>query len=105
MERDGLVAHGIAKSINQLFTNHSDGKEFDICTNTVDGKQCGTFCYLYDTMETGEKVYLCPMCQSSLHVTKVGMTYTFKLLVQLLYGLKIRTRLIVDLEPLESTDE
>jgi DNA-directed RNA polymerase beta subunit len=105
MERDGIIAHGTATTIRQLYTNHSDGMEFDICSNNIDGKQCGTFCYLYDTAEDGSKIYLCPMCQSSLHVNKVSMPFTFKLLVQLLYGLKIRTRLIVDNEPLESTIE
>ena len=104
MERDGLIAHGIATSIRQLFTNHSDGKEFHVCQNEIDGKVCGTFAYKYDTTESGEDIYLCPMCQSSLHTVQFGTTYTFKSLIQLLYGLKLRCRIILERGPIESFD-
>ena len=98
MERDGLLAHGISTAMRQLFTCHSDGKVFNVCTNIADGKACGTFAYQYDVTEDGKTIYMCPMCKSSLHIVKVAMPYTFKLMIQLLYGMKVRCRIVVDTE-------
>jgi DNA-directed RNA polymerase II subunit RPB2 len=102
MERDGLLAHGVATTMRQLFTVHSDGKLFNVCKNVVDGAACGTFTHHYDTdTTTGKPIYICPTCKSCIDSVQVSIPYTFKLLIQLMFGMKVRVRVLVDTHSIE----
>ena len=95
MERDAILAHGIGVMMKQIFMHHSDGDEFQICSNEVNGIPCGTICYQFDTDADGKPIHICPECKSCLHVETVPMPYCFKNLIQLSSGLKIRMRIVV----------
>ncbi len=95
MERDGILAHGIATMMKQIFMHHSDGDQFQICNNLVNNIPCGTICYQYDTNEDGTPIYICPECKSCLHNETVPMPYCFKSLIQLSQGLRVRMRVVV----------
>ena len=95
MERDGLLAHGIAVMMKQIFMHHSDGDSFMVCTNLVNSIPCGTICYQYDTDEHGNPIHICAECKSCLHAEEVPMPYCFKSLVQLCAGAKIKFRIVV----------
>jgi len=99
MERDGLLAHGVATTMRQVFTVHSDGKLFNVCTNRIDGQVCGTFTHNYDVdASTGRPIFICPSCKSCIDSVQISIPYTFKLLIQIMFGMKVRVRLLVDTE-------
>lgn len=94
MERDALLAHGISSTMKQLFMEHSDGTEYYVCTNKKNGVPCGSICHLYDTTDDGKNIMICPECKSSFGIHYVPMPYTFKSLIQILYGMNIRVRIV-----------
>ncbi|MEI6397209.1 MAG: hypothetical protein WCO71_00420 [Pseudomonadota bacterium] len=91
MERDAMIAHGVAAFLNDRYVKNSD--EF----KTVYCKLCGQFAtparpydakYSFDAQEAH-----CRLCNSSDNVVPIVLPYCMKLLIQELQGMNIYTKL------------
>ncbi|MEM3647210.1 MAG: DNA-directed RNA polymerase subunit B, partial [Thermofilum sp.] len=85
MERDCLVGHGAARLLQDRLLEESDRTIVHVC------EKCGTFAY-YDARQ---KKYLCPLCEKGKDVSRIEISYAFKLLLQELMSLGIFPRLKV----------
>ncbi len=56
MERDVLIAHGVAKMLEESYTVRSDGTDFWICNG------CGTI----PIYNESQRLYVCPMCDGPI---------------------------------------
>ena len=87
MERDCLVGHGTAILLKERLLDESDRTEVFICEN------CGMLA-VYDRRH--EETY-CPVCGTKdIGISKVVVSYAFKLLLQELMSLMIRPKLILE---------
>lgn len=92
MERDALIAHGIAKYIKEKLMDTSDVYTTYVCD------ECGLFAQRMKKMEdkiypTERDVYQCPACNNKTHVSKIVIPYAFKLLVQELMSMCVAPRI------------
>lgn len=85
MERDCLVGHGAARLLQDRLLEESDRTIVHVC------EKCGTFAY-YDARQ---KKYVCPLCEKGKDVSRIEISYAFKLLLQELISLGIFPRLKV----------
>ncbi len=85
MERDCLVGHGAARLLQDRLLEESDRTIVHVC------EKCGTFAY-YDARQ---KKYVCPLCEKGKDVSRIEISYAFKLLLQELMSLGIFPRLKV----------
>ncbi len=79
MERDCLIGHGTSILLKERLLDESDKTEAYICS------KCG-FLAMYD--KNKERLY-CPVCREETTVSKVVISYAFKLLLQELMSLGI----------------
>lgn len=79
MERDCLIGHGTSILLKERLLDESDKTEALICS------KCG-FLAMYDR---NHDRYLCPVCKEETTVSKVVISYAFKLLLQELMSLCI----------------
>jgi hypothetical protein len=89
MERDALIAHGLAKFIKEKFLDNSDIYVTYICD------KCGLFAQRYQRSDN-EEIYYCKACHNFTDISKIVIPYAFKLFLQELMAMcvapRIRTR-------------
>lgn len=92
MERDALIAHGMARYIKEKLMDVSDIYTTYVCD------ECGLFAKRVNKSEnkiysTERDVYECPACGNKTHISKIVIPYAFKLLVQELMSMCIVPRI------------
>ena len=83
MERDCLIGHGSALILKERLLDESDKAEVLIC------EKCGFIAYYNRNKDKME----CPICKDEVNVSKITISYAFKLLVQELMSLGIAPRI------------
>jgi DNA-directed RNA polymerase II subunit RPB2 len=94
MERDTLIAHGLAKLIKEKLMDNSDPFIAWICDN------CGLFAQRSirrenETFSTSDDIYQCNACNNQTRLSKIKLPYSFKLFTQELMSMCIFPRLRV----------
>jgi len=82
MERDTLIAHGVAMNLIELMMKKSDEFTIHVCE----------LCGLPSVAKTDRGIYYCTACDNMDHVYSVKCPYAFKLLFQELMGMLIVPR-------------
>lgn len=92
MERDSIIAHGIAFFLKEKLLDNSDAYVTYVCD------KCGLFAQRADkegnrsyAMDTD--IYFCPSCKNSNEISKVRIPYAFKLFCQELQSMSIVPRI------------
>lgn len=92
MERDAIIAHGLAKFLNEKMMYNSDAYTIHVCDI------CGVFAqrkkrekYKLYTQSTDE--YTCIYCNNNNKISKILIPYAFKLLIQELMAMCIVPRI------------
>jgi hypothetical protein len=94
MERDALIAHGMAKFLNEKLMYSAD-----VYTTYVCGI-CGLFAVREVTRNSERKpgpndTYKCPVCKNYHDIHKIMIPYAFKLMIQELMAMNILARIRV----------
>jgi DNA-directed RNA polymerase II subunit RPB2 len=84
MERDCVIAHGMSQFLKERMVETSDLYSIHVCDI------CGFFA---QQMLGSPGIYYCPKCDNSTDISKVNITYAFKLLVQELISMNIAPRI------------
>jgi DNA-directed RNA polymerase II subunit RPB2 len=92
MERDALIAHGIAKFLHEKMMYNSDAYATYICDI------CGLFAQRaprpgIKSEPSNTDIYYCPSCNNSSKISKIMIPYAFKLLLQELMAMSIAPRI------------
>ena len=94
MERDSLLAHGIALFAKEKLMDTSDPYSTYICD------KCGLFAQRMvrknnQSYRTSKDIYYCPACRNYTQVSKIMIPYAFKLLIQEMLSMNIAPRIRV----------
>lgn len=81
-----MIAHGMGQFLKERMTETSDLYSTYVCD------KCG---FIAQQMLGSPGVYHCPQCENSTDISKINMTYAFKLLVQELMSMNIAPRIRV----------
>jgi DNA-directed RNA polymerase II subunit RPB2 len=98
MERDAVIAHGMAKFLKERLMDVSDAYSTYVC-----GK-CGLFARRKEKnknkrIPTKTDVFYCPSCDNNTNdIHKIMIPYAFKLMVQELMAMTIAPRIRVQKE-------
>lgn len=92
MERDVMLAYGLAKFLKERLVETSDAYATYVCD------ECGLFAQRMlrkdnKPYETKKDIYYCPACRNKTNVTKIQIPYAFKLLVQEMMSINIAPRI------------
>ena len=87
MERDALIAHGIALFAKEKLLDNSDAYKTYVCG------ECGLFAQRFVTDDQTSNSYYCPQCNNHNDIHKVIIPYAFKLLLQECISMCIAPRL------------
>lgn len=92
MERDALLAHGLAKFIKEKLLDNSDAYTTYVCD------KCGLFAQRYERKEnkafaTDNDIYHCPACKNHTDISKIRIPYAFKLFVHEMMAMCIAPRI------------
>lgn len=95
MERDSLLAHGIAKFLKEKLLDTSDAYSTFICD------LCGLFAqrlFKKDNQSHSSlnDLYYCPACKNYTKISKVMIPYAFKLVIQEMMAMNISPRIRVE---------
>jgi DNA-directed RNA polymerase II subunit RPB2 len=93
MERDCLIAHGLAYFLKEKFLDSSDAYVTYVCDI------CGLFAqHMIHTDKTGtlQDLYYCQACNNKTKISKIMIPYAFKLLLQELMSMCIAPRIRVN---------
>lgn len=95
MERDALIAHGVARYIKEKLMDTSDIYTTYVCDF------CGLFAQRINKSDskvysTDKDMYTCKSCNNSTNISKIVIPYAFKLLVQELMSMCIAPRIRVE---------
>ena len=83
MERDCLIGHGAALLLKERLLDESDKSTVLVC------EECGMICVL----DHNKDKYICPICGDKVKISRVTVSYAFKLLLQELLSLNIMPKL------------
>lgn len=94
MERDTIIAHGLAFFLKERLMDVSDFYSVSICGD------CGLFAQrMIKNSNTNKSsptdIYHCPGCNNKTNIAKVRMPYAFKLMLQELMAMNIAPRIRV----------
>lgn len=94
MERDALIAHGMAKFLKERLMECSDAYSTYVCG------ECGLFARREESRNNRDRpeptdVYFCPICKNYNDIHKVMIPYAFKLMIQELMAMCIAPRIRV----------
>jgi len=94
MERDAIIAHGIAKFLKERLIDCSDAYSTYVCG------ECGLFARREESRYNRDRpqptdVYFCPMCKNYNDIHKIVIPYAFKLMIQELMAMCIAPRIRV----------
>jgi len=92
MERDALVAHGMAKFIKEKLLDNSDAYATYVCD------KCGLFAQrfyrkIHSAETSANDTYYCPSCNNHNEISKIVIPYAFKLLIHELMSMCIAPRI------------
>lgn len=92
MERDALLAHGLAKFLKEKLLDDSDPFTTWVCD------KCGLFAQRFDRKEnksiaSDDDVYWCSSCKNNTDISKVKIPYAFKLFLHELMAMCIAPRI------------
>lgn len=95
MERDSILAHGMAKFLKEKLLDTSDAYTTHVCN------VCGLFAQRLYRKEskryiTNHDIFYCPACKNYTNISKIMIPYAFKLLIQELLSLNIAPRIRVE---------
>lgn len=95
MERDAVLAHGMALFLKEKLMDTSDAYSTFICD------KCGLFAQRLfrkgnQSHATSKDVYFCPSCKNYTEISKIMIPYAFKLLVQEMMSMDIAARIRVN---------
>lgn len=94
MERDSMIAHGIAKFLKERLLEVSDVYHCHVCNI------CGLFASRLlkkgtTNKSTSTDIYYCQACKNYTDISKIRIPYAFKLLIQELLSINICPRIVV----------
>lgn len=94
MERDAIIAHGMARFLKERLMETADAYMTYICDN------CGLFAQRMRRPDskpyaTKKDLYHCPACRNTTNISKIRIPYAFKLLLQELMAMNIAPRMRV----------
>ena len=94
MERDALIAHGMAKFLYERLMYCSDQYTTHVCGI------CGAFARREDSRHNQptpgpDDTYYCPMCNNYTDIHEIKIPYAFKVMVQELMALNVFPRFVV----------
>lgn len=92
MERDAIIAHGIALFLKEKLMDTSDAYSTFVCD------KCGLFAQRYYrrgslSHATSNDVYFCPACKNYTEISKIMIPYAFKLLIHEMMSMNIAARI------------
>ena len=92
MERDAILAHGLALFLKERLLETADVYHTYVCGS------CGLFAQRMirkdnKSYPTKQDIYYCPACKNSFDVFKIRIPYAFKLLIQELLSMCIAPRI------------
>lgn len=94
MERDTMIAYGLARFLKERLLETADLYETFVCV------ECGLFAQRMLRKDnkpyaTKKDIYYCPGCRNSTNVSKIRIPYAFKLLIQELLSMNVCPRIRV----------
>ena len=94
MERDCMIAHGLAKFLKERMLETADAYTTYICDD------CGLFAQRMlkkdqKSYATKRDIYHCPACRNKTRISKITIPYAFKLMLQELMAMAIAPRIRV----------
>ena len=92
MERDCIIAHGMARFLKERLLETADIYSTYVCM------QCGLFAQRLLKRDnkpyaTKKDIYHCPSCNNKTRIAKVQIPYAFKLLLQEMMAMNVAPRL------------
>jgi hypothetical protein len=92
MERDSVIAHGMAKFLKERLVDTSDAYTCYVCD------KCGLFAQRMirkdiKNYSTNKDIYYCSACNNKTQISKIMLPYAFKLLIQELMSINIASRI------------
>jgi DNA-directed RNA polymerase II subunit RPB2 len=92
MERDAILAHGMAKFLKEKLMDTSDAYTIYVCD------RCGLFAQRMNRKEnksyaTITDIHYCPACKNKTDISKIMIPYAFKLMIQELLSIGIAPRI------------
>jgi DNA-directed RNA polymerase II subunit RPB2 len=86
MEKDAMVAHGMAQFLKERMMETADAHTFHICD----------ICGLLAQKVIDKNYHICKACKNYSKISKVNMPYAFKLMVQELMSVNIAPRIMTN---------
>jgi DNA-directed RNA polymerase II subunit RPB2 len=92
MERDALLAHGLAKFLKEKLMDNSDPYVVWVCD------ECGLFATRFDRKENqvfsqDDDIYYCKACNNHNNISKLRIPYAFKLFLHEMTAMCIAPRI------------